>query len=532
MTLRLVRLVRLVRLARLGRTFLAVPAGLAGLATGLVSLPARATDVEVTSDSTGQFYDVRSPTGETILTRRRFTTTLGVGAYDLLDTPMGDPQAAELSFRARLRYDADFGASGSEQDPTQPGSFVPGFQSPNGAVDLMYGYLEGRRFLRGLLGFKLGRQYIVDSLGWWSFDGGEVSVTTPFYLKAEAYAGLEERGGLPLSTSRFEADGVWRGDRSNFDSSLYPAFQPAAIAPAYGVALESTGVTWIHGRLSYRRVYDTGDSNVSEFASGLYAPAVYSGTRIASDRLGYAVDATLAGVGGAKAGLVYDLYRADLTSMYGSLDANIGRKVTVSADYDYYVPSFDGDSIWNFFAGEPMNDVGLRANVNVNDQISVAGGGHVKVFTVQTAPLTTGATATNYPPYTNYSPTQNSVLYPSNGHPFDEGANLSARYRNGLTTVALRGAGNFGDEGDRVGADLSAQHVFETRYVADVRTGVWQWQDNLRPDRDATSFNYVLGLGYKFLQRSQAMVEWEHDMNRLVGQRFRLMAWLSLAVPR
>jgi hypothetical protein len=31
------------------------------------------------------------------------------------------------------------------------------------------------------------------------------------------------------------------------------------------------------------------------------------------------------------------------------------------------------------------------------------------------------------------------------------------------------------------------------------------------------------------LPRSQAMVEWEHDMNRLVGQRFRLMLWLTLA---
>ena len=236
------------------------------------------------------------------------------------------------------------------------------------------------------------------------------------------------------------------------------------------------------------------------------------------------------GVGGVKAGIVYDLYRADVTSLYGSIDGYLGRRVTVSADYDYYVPSFDADSIWNFFAGEPMNDVGLRASVNVTDQLSVAGGAHVKIFDVQTAPLDPGAPAGQYMPYVNYAP--GAVTYPSNGHPFDEGANLSARYRTGETTLGLRGAGNFGDEGDRVGGDLSAQRVFETRYVASLRTGVWQWQDNLRPDRDATSFNYVLGLGYKFLQRSQAMIEWEHDVNRLVGQRFRLMAWLSIAVPR
>jgi hypothetical protein len=140
-------------------------------------------DAEVTSDTAAQFYDVRSPTGETILSRRRLTTTLGVSAYDMLETPPGDPRAPDLSFRARVRYDADYGAAGAESDPTAFPRFVPGFAE--GAVDVMYGYLEGRRFLHGLLGFKLGRQYVTDVLGWWSFDGGQASVTTPFFVKAD-----------------------------------------------------------------------------------------------------------------------------------------------------------------------------------------------------------------------------------------------------------------------------------------------------------------------------------------------------------
>jgi len=496
-----------------------------GVTAVLAPASARALDAEVTSDTAAQFYDVRSPTGETILSRRRLTTTLGVGAYNLLDAPMGDAKAPELSFRARLRYDADYGVNGAEVDSTNYSSFVPGLSQ--GPVDLMYGYLEGRRFLNGVLGFKLGRQYVTDSLGWWSFDGGEVSVTTPFFVKGEVYGGLEERGGFPLSTPRFERDGVWRGDRAGLDPSLYPQFQPATLAPAVGVALESVGVTWIHGRLTYRRVYDTGSSNVTEFASGLYTPALYDGTRISSERLGYAVDANWSDVGGAKAGIVYDLYRAEMTSLYASLDGYVGRKVTVSADYDYYVPTFDADSIWNFFAGEPMNDVGLRANVDVNDKLSVAGGGHVRVFSVQTAPFDPGNGGIYAP-----SPYPAANYFPTNGHPFDEGGNLSARWRTGGTLLSLRGSGNFGDEGDRVGADAMGQHVWETRYVGSLRAGVWQWDDKLRPDRDATSFNYVLGLGYRFAPRSQAGVEWEHDMNRLVGQRFRLMFVLNVAVTK
>jgi hypothetical protein len=491
---------------------------------------ARAVDAEVTSDTAAQFYDVRSPTGETVLTRRRLTTTLGVSAYDLIDRPQGDVSAPDLSFRARVRYDADFGLNGGSFDPTQFGVFVPGgLGTAEGAVDLMYAYLEGRRFLHGVLGFKLGRQYVVDALGWWSFDGAEVSATTPWFLKAEAYSGFEQRGGMPLSTARYEAEGVWRGDRSNFDPSLYPQFQPAAIAPAFGVALESTGVTWLHGRLTYRRVYNTGDANLTEYASGLYAPAIYSGGRISSERLGYAVDGNIATLGGFKAGIVYDFYNTEITNIYATIDAYAGKKVTVSADYDYYVPTFDADSIWNFFAAEPMNDVGLRANWDVSDRLAIAGGGHVRIFDVQTEPFDPGNGAA-YTPSPNYS--INGTYFPTNGHPFDEGANLSARWKTGETLVTLRGSGNWGDEGDRVGGDVYAQHVWETRYIGSLRTGVWQWDDKLQPDRSTASFNYVAGVGYRFAPRSKAMLEWEHDINGIIGNRFRLMLWLTLAVSK
>src|SRR5947209_7313126 len=99
---------------------------------------ARALDAEVTSDTSAQFYDVRSPTGETVLARRRLITTLGVGAYDILDHASFDLHAPELLFRARMRYDADYGADASTADVTNYGRLVPGFS--RGPVDLMYGY--------------------------------------------------------------------------------------------------------------------------------------------------------------------------------------------------------------------------------------------------------------------------------------------------------------------------------------------------------------------------------------------------------
>jgi len=489
-----------------------------------LSGPARAIEPELTTDSSAQAYDVRSPTGQTVLERTRFTSALGVNLYDILGHDPRRRDAPELSFRARVRYDADYGVGGSESNPINAVSFVPGTRDGAGMVDLMYAYLEGRRFAHGALGFKLGRQYMVDSLGWWSFDGAEVKATFPFYLAVEAYGGLEVRGGLPLSTPRFEAGGVWRGDRSGWDPLLYPQFQPADVAPAFGAALEASGVTWLRSRLTYRRVYDTGSVGLTEFPNANLPPTTYSATRISTDRLGYAVEADLRRWGSVKAGLAYDLYDVRFSQIYAALELFATKRLTLGLDYDYFAPTFDGDSIWNVFAGEPVNDVSARASY-VHGHLAVSAGATARVYTVDTAPSNPASASPNLAP-------TNAGYYPTNGHPFDEGGDVSARYRWGEGSVGLRGAVNVGDAGDRVGVDVSGQRVLETRYLFKGRAGVWQWDDKLRPDRDATNVGYMLGVGYRFAPRCQTMFEWQHDMNRLVGQRFRALLTLGVAYGR
>ena len=475
---------------------------------------ARALDAEVTSDTASQFYDVRSPTGTPILMRSRLTTTLGVSAYDLLDRPQeaGQEKKPDLFFRARLRYDADYGAAAEEATPGNLARVVPGFS--RGPVDLMYAYVEGRRFFHGLLGFKLGRQYVTDAMGWWSFDGGQLRVTTPAFFALEAYAGLEVRGGMPLSgpLGRWEADGVWRGDRSGFDPSAYPSFLQNDVAPAVGCAVETAGVSWLHGRLSYRRVYNTNDSIVSQFSNGDLSPVTYSGTRISQERLGYSLNANAPGFGGLAGGLVYDFYANTMTSVFATADVYLGKKVTASLDYDYYQPTYDADSIWNFFAQYPMNDVGGRVLYDVTKKWSLSAGGHVRVF--QNQPVT------------------DTIPDPVAAVSFNGGGSLGARFRRKDTMLSLDASGNFGDGGDRVGGDVFGERVLDARYVLNARVGLWQWEDKLRPDRSTASFGYVLGAGYRFLHGSQAGLEWENEINALVGLRVRLVAYLSLAVTK
>ncbi len=480
----------------------------------------RPIDAEITSDTAAQFYEMRSPTGATLITRRRITTTLGVSAYDLLDKT-DDPRAPTLTFRARLRYDADAGGSSGEASYGSP-DYIPGFS--RGPADLMYGYVEGRRFLDGWLGFRLGRQYVTDALGWWSFDGGLVRITTPYFFQIEAYGGLEQRGGIPFSSPRFERDGVWRGDRSDLDDAYFRSYQPSNIAPAFGAAIETAGFTWLHGRLSYRRVYNTGGSVASPFSSSVREAIGYDGSRISQERIGYALDGTLPNIGGLKAGFAYDMYVKRMANIYASVDWFTSSKLVLSVDYDYYQPTFDGDSIWNFFMAMPMNDLGVRASWDPTPRLGISGGLRGRAFTLQTENEKTFQSSPNDLASANYYPS--SKLDPMGG------ANLAGRYRIGDGIVGARGVADLARSGERIGMDVYGERTLETRFVLQARTGVWRWNDELREDRDATSFGYVLGAGYKLFPRSLVLVDFQHDMNRVAGQRFRTMLWLTIALGK
>jgi hypothetical protein len=481
-------------------------------ATLLFARPAHAFETEVESTTASQTYAFSSPWAAPIK-RSRLLETLALGVYHLEGdkTPPGGP---EIFVKLRMRIDLDLGMKPEEYtySPTSP-QFVPGLQ--NAPVDLMYGYVEGRNLARGYLGFRLGRQYVADALGWWAFDGGLVRLTTPFFVQAEVYGGLEERGGLPLSTPRFEQNGNWRGDRKGFDPNVYPQFQNASIAPAYGFALESSGVSFIHGRFDYRKVMNKGESVVAQFAdpvTGTYETV--NQTRTSSERLGYAMDASAADVGGLKGGLVYDLYNARFSSWYAGADWFAPARITVGADYDYFYPTFDADSIFNFFVHNPIRTITGRVAWNATDAIDVAASGGLRTFYTDGDPATYEA-----------NPAGDTVALN------DTLGNLSARYRWAGGVTGFRGLLEQGDRGRRRGGELYGERYFMAgRWSINGRTSVYDWDDKLRPDRGATSFAYVLGGGFQPSPVLGARVEWEHDMDRLVGQRYRILAMLNLRI--
>lgn len=484
---------------------------------------ARAYDAEIDAQTIGQAYQVRGLTGDPVLSRRRVVQSLQLGVYNITDTSRAN--APEVFFRARMRLDADFGISRDEYllgSQWNRDRFVPLLQPA--PVELMYGYLEGRKFAGGLVGFKVGRQYVVDPLGYYAFDGALVKVTTPAYFSVEGYGGWEVRGGLPLSSSpqigRWEMPGVMRVDRSDYPPNAYPSVMPQSLAPVWGVSLETAGPTWIHGKLTYRKAYNTGTAFVAG-SGALLGPnqmGIYDRTRVAHERIGYGVNATLGDLAGVRGNLIWDLYGKRWSNVELGTDVYVGKRVTASVDYSFWRPIFDADSIFNVFGYEPIDDFTGRVEVDVTDRLNVAADAMVRRYRSDDVDAAQSG-ATVYSVASHMAP----------------GGGLRARYRWPTARIMLRGSGITGDQGRRVGADVSYEKVFAERYLVDGRLSLWNFSDKLRADangntRDATSLGYVIGAGYKFTPESNGMLQFEHDINRLVGMRYRILALLNVRV--
>lgn len=525
-------------------------------AAALGATTARAAHFEVTGDVAAQGYEVSSPWGDVVLARRRLTTSLGLAAYNL----QGDyaPHEPDYSVRLRLRVDADYGIAGAEEryDGGDAERFVPGMdQAP---VDLMVGFVEGRRLANGWFGFRLGRQYVTDVLGWWSFDGGLVRITTPFFVRAELYGGMEQRGGLPLSGERYTAQGVWRGNRDTIGSGgrNYPSFQDASPAPAFGFALETTGPNWIHGRFAYRRTYSTGSVLTGQFPTpGTEQFEEIEGLRLSSEQLGYGATAFLSEAGALRAGFAYDVYNDIISKAYGSLDLYpIADRLVVGADLDFFVPTFDADSIWNWFTHNPVTTLlgrtavrpvdgldlsasaGVRLWVAEGDpeswalaQCTAAGGGQAAID--QCLARGTDPSAGGDGTFSREEDHRDATLAP------DLLTNLGAAYRWSSGNASLSGAlqNGVGDadthRGRMIGGVVAARQALDGgRLWLGGRVSITDWDDPLRPTRQATSFGYVVAPEYWPTGFARTRLEWQHDMNRLVGQRFRVLGLVSLKV--
>ncbi len=461
----------------------------------LLFLPvaAHAYDAEVAATTSAQAYELRGPGGGPTLVRRRITQTLRLGAYSLIPRAERGPR---LDAQLLLRLDTDFGMDPGETDPDNAREFVPGLEERE--IDLAFGYIDGRGFLGGWVDFRAGRQMVFDALGLYAFDGALVRVVTPYWVLVEAYGGFETQSASPLGPSRWGRDGNQQADTSAWaDPAVYPSVRPEHLAPVYGVALASNGYFPLHSRWSYRETKADGG--------------------LGERRAGWAGDFTPTDAHTIRGQVVYDLGLDLLSEAQAGYEWNFVRPVTASIDVVHYVPTFTMDSIWNYFSVQPMDDARLGVRVRPSDSVELSTTGWVRLFGDQGAG--TG---------------QGSFPGPPTGIT-DTGGDVQARLRSAANEATLRlsAAGGFG--GDRAGAEAYLSRSFvNDRYRAEVFPSVWWFEDDLRavaadPARSsAVSFAYVLGGLYRYTREANLHLQYEHAVNRIVGNRFRLLAILDL----
>ena len=219
-------------------------------------------------------------------------------------------------------------------------------------------------------------------------------------------------------------------------------------------------------------------------------------------------------------------------SWFAGAEAYLGKRVTLGADADYFVPTFDGDSIWNWFTHGPITTLTGRVAVRASKRFSITASGGARVWWAQgdASPAAGGlsgwglrecqaassAPTTANPPQPSlnltcklgqvtldpgsHNPTTGNALAfsfdPANratSYTVDAVGNLNGRYRFTSGDIAFKGMVEAGARGQREGGDLEGEKRWDGgRYTTGARASVYGWSDPTRPDRDAVSFGYVL----------------------------------------
>jgi len=369
---------------------------------------ARAYDFEVRALTLGQvdalrlFRPIR---GDATLRRRRFTQTLSLDIWNI-GTPAdrwrarsgrGHRRHARYFVTAYARVDHDFGeltrGSITIGDRRFAASdLIPELHATNLNLDVLYAYGGARGLGGGTVDVELGRQLLVDSLRWWSFDGALVRVRTPWSVVVEGVAGARVRDVSPAGSSVQELDGTpdaecveyvegpvpgsgaWRPidrpvprGRRSFESEFDVCPQRRQWMPTVGVALATAGAP-VDARIVYRRSSSRtpgllGDVDRLTYPdTGLYPNETGDAPRWAVNE--EHVTATLGTTrrwdhGRSQlapfAAVRYSMLHGLVDEAHAGARLRLGAHAVV-AEYYYLFPTFDGDSIFNVFSTAPYHD--------------------------------------------------------------------------------------------------------------------------------------------------------------------------------
>jgi hypothetical protein len=233
-------------------------------------------------------------------------------------------------------------------------------------------------------------------------DGATARVETPLHVAIEAFGGLRVRDASPLGSYQVELDGTTGADCREYVEQFYsPGLghgswqiidrsqalldhpraddtgycpQRDQLMPTYGAAIETAELHSIYARIVYRRsesrtvrsIYDP-SCTVAQCANdvGFYPNEWGQAPKwgVDEERVAATVRGSFDWSGGKAQASPWVAARYSL--LHGLVDeAEAGvrlrwRDHAIEPEVAYFVPTFDGDSIWNVFGAEPSTEARL-----------------------------------------------------------------------------------------------------------------------------------------------------------------------------
>jgi hypothetical protein len=368
--------------------------------------PAHAYESWLRSQTIGQAYQLRDYKlvgPDLFLGRRRYTQTLALRIWDIGDLAKDRRQARlpdrglRISWQSYLRVDHDFGSFASgrmtlvnvRRDALD---VIPELGEQLVELQLMYGYLELSGLVDDRITARLGRVLIEDGWGTTAIDGLAYRYELPQQrIALSASVGARVRAASPLGVSAYELDGTagagcreyveaatpgtgaWKLiDRnraittSRFSSDFEYCPQREVMQPTLGVAISTSRTRGFGAELGYRR------TTSSTF--GLIGPVDrldFPDRGLYPDEFGQAPDR---GVNEehvfarghlelARGGLaIHPFVNARVSILHAAFDRiDAGVRLRrgdhlLEPSVEYFLPTFDGDSIFNVFSIEPTTD--------------------------------------------------------------------------------------------------------------------------------------------------------------------------------
>ncbi|WP_236605917.1 hypothetical protein [Sandaracinus amylolyticus] len=465
--------------------------GAVALAAAMLALAvpsARALDVELDSDASFQVYEVRAPGTTTFLARRRFTSNLGLRLVQPLGAPEPDGRQIRLSASVRLRLYHDFGEDclvGGElcvraYDREMTGGWQP-LTSPS-LIDLPMLWVAIDGLPLGIAA-RVGRQLEVDPIGFVRFDGVSARIAPWPWISAEAFAGLMVRGTSLLGTPAFEPQGEMRVDRSDVDATVAPWTDPGIDTWVVGARVRGGPGEWLQLGAGVRHAWEDDGTVLSRLSLSATSQPI---PLLRMEAIG-----------------VLDLLDITVIDALGAIELREGIW-SARASIERHVPRFDPGTIWAWFQTAPIDEARLGGSVRLSDDVELGGalrGRHADL----------GA------PW---------------GEDYDAGVEGWARARIERIDAGLSGFAWSGSLGPVAGVSIDARRRLIPEIALGLHVSVWHFDDPLRQDLYGTVVSESIDAIFDLTEQASILVELQHAASRVVGNRFRLIAWLRVETWR